>query len=65
VPRAVVPILLQPLIASFCRAYPQVEVEIGASEELVDLAAEGFDAGIRLCQFIAADRVAVRLKVVH
>ena len=61
VPRAVIPLLLQPLIASFCRAYPEIEVEIAASEELVDLAAEGFDAGIRLGQFIAADMVAVRL----
>src|SRR5262245_34028669 len=61
VPRAVVPILLEPLIASFCQAYPEVEVEIAASEELVDLAAGGFDAGIRLGQFIAADMVAVRL----
>jgi DNA-binding transcriptional LysR family regulator len=61
VPRAVIPIVLQPLIASFCRAYPEVSVEIAASEELVDLAAEGFDAGIRLGQFIAADMVAVRL----
>src|SRR6266436_2284906 len=61
VPRAVVPILLEPLIASFCQAYPEVEVEIAASEELVDIAAGGFDAGIRLGQFIAADMVAVRL----
>jgi DNA-binding transcriptional LysR family regulator len=61
VPRAVVPILLEPLIASFCLAFPAVEVEIAASEELVDLAAGGFDAGIRLGQFIAADMVAVRL----
>jgi len=61
VPRAVVPILLEPLIASFCQAYPEVEVEIVASKELVDLAAEGFDAGIRLGQFIDADMVAVRL----
>jgi DNA-binding transcriptional LysR family regulator len=61
VPRAVVPILLEPLVASFCRAYPEVKVEIAASEELIDLAAEGFDAGIRLGQFIAADMVAVRL----
>ena len=61
VPRAVVPILLEPLIASFCQAYPDVEVEIAASEELVDLAAEGFDAGIRMGQFIAADMIAVRL----
>ena len=61
VPRAVVPILLEPLIASFRQAYPEIEVEIAASAELVDLAAEGFDAGIRLGQFIAADMVAVRL----
>jgi DNA-binding transcriptional LysR family regulator len=61
VPRAAVPILLEPLVASFCQAYPEVEVEIVTSEELVDLAAEGFDAGIRLGQFVAADMVAVRL----
>ncbi|MFC3650095.1 LysR family transcriptional regulator [Dyella humi] len=61
VPRAVVPILLEPLIASFCQAYPEVEVEIAASEELIDLAAEGFDAGIRMGQFVAADMVAVPL----
>jgi DNA-binding transcriptional LysR family regulator len=60
-PRAVVPILLEPLIASFCKAYPEVEVEIAANRELVDIAAEGFDAGIRMGQFIAADMVAVRL----
>jgi DNA-binding transcriptional LysR family regulator len=61
VPRAVVPTMLEPLIASFCQAYPEVEVEIAASEELIDIAAEGFDAGIRLGQFIAADMVAVPL----
>lgn len=61
VPRAVVSVLLEPLIASFSEAYPEVEVEIAASEELIDLAAEGFDAGVRLGQFIAADMVAVPL----
>jgi len=61
VPRAVVPILLEQLIASFCETYPEIELEIAASAQLVDLAAEGFDAGIRLGQFIAADMVAVRL----
>src|ERR1700679_1655586 len=61
VPRSVVPILLERHIASFCQAYPEVEVEIAASADLVDIAAEGFDAGIRMGQFIAADMVAVRL----
>jgi DNA-binding transcriptional LysR family regulator len=53
--------ILEPVIASFCQAYPETELEIAASDEMVDLAAGGFDAGIRLCQFIAPDMVAVRL----
>lgn len=61
VPRAVVPLILEPIIGAFCQAYPEIEVEIAASEELVDLSAGGFDAGIRLGEFIAPDMVAVRL----
>src|SRR5882762_1197835 len=61
VPRAVVPLILQSVIISFCQAYPEIELEIAASEEMVDLAAGGFDAGIRFGQFIAPDMVAVRL----
>ena len=61
-PRAVVPILLERLIASFCQAYPEVEVEIAASRGTGRHRGRiGFDAGIRLGQFIAADMVAVRL----
>jgi DNA-binding transcriptional LysR family regulator len=61
VPRAIVPLILEPMIASFCQSYPEIELEIAASDEMVDLAAGGFDAGIRLGQFIAPDMVAVRL----
>jgi len=61
VPRAAVPQVLQPLIASFCSAYPDVTVELSANEQLVDLATEGFDAGIRMGQFLADDMVAIRL----
>src|SRR5262249_57735811 len=43
VPRAVVPLLVEPLIASFCRTYPEVELEIAASAELVDPAAARVD----------------------
>jgi DNA-binding transcriptional LysR family regulator len=64
-PRAVVQTLLEQLIAPFCEAYPDIEVEIAASADLVDIAAEGFDAGIRLGQFIEADMIAVRLKPSH
>src|SRR6185312_1172254 len=61
VPPAVVPILLEPVLAAFCRAYPEIELEIAASEELIDLGSQGFDAGIRMGQFVAADMIAVRL----
>ena len=61
VPPSVVPVLLQPVLASFAAAYPDVVVEIATSEDLVDLARDGFDAGIRMGEFLAADMVAVRL----
>jgi DNA-binding transcriptional LysR family regulator len=61
VPRAVVPLILEPVIPSFCQAYPEIELEIAASEEMVDLAAGHFDAGIRLGQFIAPDMLVVQL----
>jgi DNA-binding transcriptional LysR family regulator len=61
VPGAIVPLILEPVIASFCQAYPEIELEIAASSEPLDIAAGGFDAGIRLGQLIAPDMVAVRL----
>ena len=61
VPRAVVPLILQPVLASFSAAFPDIVIEIAASEDLVDLAGGGYDAGIRLGEFVAADMVAVRL----
>src|ERR1700733_1285572 len=64
-PRAVVPTLLEQLIAPFCQAYPDIEVEIAASPDLVDIAAEGFAAGIRQGQFIEADMIAGRLTPSH
>jgi len=61
VPRSVVQIILQPVLASFSARYPDVVVEVVASEELADLARDGFDAGIRMGEFIDPDMVALRL----
>jgi DNA-binding transcriptional LysR family regulator len=61
VPRAVVPLILAPMFGSFSQAYPEIELEIAASDEMVDLAASGFDAGIRLGHLIAPDMTVVRL----
>jgi DNA-binding transcriptional LysR family regulator len=49
------------VITSFRQASPEIELEIAASDEMVDLAAGGFDAGIRRGPFIAPDMPAVRL----
>jgi DNA-binding transcriptional LysR family regulator len=61
VPRGVVPLLLRPLLAGFCRAYPDIELEVSVNEQRVDLAEGAFDAGIRMGPFLDADMVAVRL----
>jgi DNA-binding transcriptional LysR family regulator len=60
-PRAVVPLIIQPMLASFADACPDIELEIAASEEFVDIAQLGFDAGMRMGQFIAEDMIALRL----
>src|SRR6266849_506137 len=62
VPRAVVPILLEPLIVSFCQAFPEAGVKTAAREELPAPAAGGFEAGIGRGRFSAADMVAGRLR---
>ncbi len=61
VPRSVVPLIIRPVLASFATAYPDIELEIAASEGFVDITSQGFDAGMRMGQFIAADMTALRL----
>lgn len=61
VARGAVPLLLRPILASFHDAYPDIELEIAASEQIVDIVKEGFDAGIRFGQLIAPDMIAIRL----
>src|ERR1700742_2861489 len=52
VPRDVGPIVLERLIARGGRAYPEDEVEVASSADLVDIAAGGFQTGIRQGPFI-------------
>lgn len=61
VPRSVVPLIIRPVLASFAAAYPEIVLEIAASEEFIDIASQGFDAGMRMGQFIANDMTALRL----
>lgn len=60
-PRAVISLLIEPVLGGFLEAYPEVQVEVCAEDGFVDLAEGGFDAGIRLGEFLQADMIAVRL----
>jgi DNA-binding transcriptional LysR family regulator len=53
--------LLNPLVPAFRQAYPDVTLEISLDEALVDLVADGYDAGIRLGDSVEKDMVAIRL----
>ena len=60
-PRAVVPILIEPIIADFCDKYPDVDVEIVGEDAVIDLASSGQDAGIRVGELLDADMICLRL----
>ncbi|THD57679.1 LysR family transcriptional regulator [Phenylobacterium sp.] len=52
-------VILAPLIFEFMRLYPQVDVEVVTEGALVDVVGQGFDAGVRLAEFLPPDMVAV------
>jgi len=59
--RGAVQPLFEPIIAGFCEAYPEIELEIYADDALSELSAGGFDAGVRMGESLDADVIAVRL----
>ena len=61
VPRTAVPFMIDPVLPTFRARHPRVEVEIAIEERLVDIVAEGYDAGVRLSEAIERDMVQVRL----
>lgn len=61
VPRAAVPFVIAPVLPTFRARHPRVETEIVIEERLVDIVAEGYDAGVRLSEAIERDMIQVRL----
>lgn len=49
-----------PFLGEFCRAYPEIRLDLVADDRLVDLVGEGYDAGIRLGERLAQEMIAVR-----
>ncbi len=61
VPRVALPFVIEPVLPKFRTRHPRVEVEVVIEDRLVDIVAEGYDAGIRLSEIIDRDMVRVRL----
>ncbi|MBD8695540.1 LysR family transcriptional regulator [Stenotrophomonas sp. CFBP 13718] len=59
--RAAVPTQLSPRLSRFLQAHPDVRIEVTENDGLVDIVAQGFDAGVRLHEFVPEDMVAVPL----
>ena len=53
--------VLCPLAFAFMEAHPDVKVEIISDAAIVDIVAQGFDAGVRFGQQLAQDMIAVPL----
>lgn len=60
-PRAFGFLLARILVPRMRAAYPDIGFDLALDDGLVDLVAEGYDAGVRLGQAIAQDMVAIRL----
>jgi DNA-binding transcriptional LysR family regulator len=61
VPRAAMPFVITPVMPTFRARHPRIEVEVSLEDRLVDIVAEGYDAGVRMSDSIQRDMVQVRL----
>ncbi|EMH4130714.1 LysR family transcriptional regulator [Serratia marcescens] len=60
-PQECVSLLYEPLIETYLRRYPQMRLDITSESRMVDIVAEGYDAGIRLAESVPQDMIAVEL----
>ena len=59
VPRPAARLLLAPMLAGFVARYPRVQVDVVTDDGMIDIVRDGFDAGIRFGEQVAADMIAV------
>jgi len=51
--------ILTPIVTQFLRRYRDVQLEIVTEARVVDIVAEGFDAGVRLAELVPRDMVSI------
>lgn len=59
VPRPAARLLLAPMLGGFLKVHPNVTIEVTTDDGLVDIVAQGYDAGVRFGESLAQDMVAV------
>jgi len=59
--RISIAMVLQPLLARFLRAYPDIQIELTNDEGYVDIVEKGFDAGVRMGESVQKDMIAIPL----
>jgi DNA-binding transcriptional LysR family regulator len=52
---------IAPKLPAFAKKYPDVQVELAVEDGLVDIVAQGFDAGVRHEQVLENDMISVRI----
>ncbi|EWY39544.1 LysR family transcriptional regulator [Skermanella stibiiresistens SB22] len=54
-------LVLAPMVAPFLKRHPGIDLEIAVDTSLIDIVAEGYDAGVRFEEHLARDMIAVPL----
>ncbi|HEU0071920.1 MAG TPA: LysR family transcriptional regulator [Alphaproteobacteria bacterium] len=60
-PGAATRLVLAPMIGGFLRAHPRITLEIIEQDAMIDIVADGYDAGVRFGESLAQDMIAVSL----
>lgn len=58
-PRAAAETIVAPLLARFLATHPEMHCELVASDALIDIVSEGFDAGVRFGESLQQDMIAL------
>ncbi|MDY7233198.1 LysR family transcriptional regulator [Hyalangium rubrum] len=61
IPRLASTPVLEPILAEFLAAYPEIRLDVTVDDRLTSIVEQGFDAGIRLGEMLDKDVVAVRV----
>jgi DNA-binding transcriptional LysR family regulator len=62
VPNSIAPFVLGEVLGPLTSAHPNLQLEVIATDRLVDIVEEGFDAGVRLGESLSEGMVAVKIK---